>query len=66
MRVDVSMTTEKDEFAVSSWWAKKPEFVIASLQSQLEAAQAVWPELRQYAIAKKRDRKSQLRESKNA
>lgn len=54
MRVSVSMTTDKNEFDVSSWWAKSPEFVIASLRSQLEAAQAVWPELKEYALDKKR------------
>ena len=31
MKVSVSMTTEKDEFDVSSWWANSPDFVIDSL-----------------------------------
>jgi hypothetical protein len=57
MRVDVSMSTEKDEFSVSSWWAKSPEFVVRSLQSQLEAAQAIWPDLRKYQLAQRRERK---------
>lgn len=59
MRVDVSMTdkTEDDRFHVSGWWAKVPDYVIESLRSQLEAAQAVWPELKDYALAKKRDRR---------
>lgn len=59
MRVDVNMDTEKDEFRVSSWWAKTPEFVISSLKSQLEAAQAVWPELKKFSLVKKRDHSKQ-------
>jgi hypothetical protein len=55
MHVDVSMTTEKNELSISSWWAKEPGFAIASLQAQLEAAQVIWPELKSYALAKKRD-----------
>lgn len=54
MRVSLSMTTDKDEFDVSSWWAKNPQFVIDSLRSQLEAAQAVWPELKEYGVLKRR------------
>lgn len=57
MRVDVSMTVEKDEFNVSSWWAKNPQFVINSLRSQMEAAAVVWPELKEYGILKRRNRK---------
>ena len=56
MRVSVSMAKDP-EFNVSSWWATKPEFVIQTLQSQLEAAQAVWPELKEYAVAKRLVRK---------
>jgi hypothetical protein len=57
MRVDVTMMTDKGEFNVSTWWARTPEFVIQSLKSQLEAAQAVWPELKQYAVTERRLRK---------
>jgi hypothetical protein len=56
MKVSVSMTTEKESFDVSSWWASSPEFVISSLRRQLEAAQAVWPELKDFAVAKRRVR----------
>ncbi len=56
MRVEISMTMDKEEFHVSSWWAKSPDFVISSLRSQLEAAQAVWPELKLFTVAKKRTR----------
>jgi hypothetical protein len=55
MRADVRMT-DQQEFHVSSWWAKSPEYVVAALQAQLEAAQSVWPELKQYSVAKRRDR----------
>lgn len=54
MRVEVDMTTAEDKFHVGPWWATAPEFVVSSLQSQLEAAQAIWPELKQYTIAKQR------------
>lgn len=54
MKVDVSMTTDKDLFEVSHWWAKEPAFVVDSLRRQLEAASAIWPELRQFAIVEKR------------
>ena len=56
MRVNVSMAADP-ELNVAAWWAKKPEFVIQALQSQLEAAQAIWPELKEYAVAKRRVRK---------
>jgi hypothetical protein len=56
MRVGVSMTADKNEFNVSSWWATKPEYVLSALQSQLEAAQAIWPELKEYGVLKKRSR----------
>lgn len=49
MRLDVSMDTE-DEFTVTTWWAKTPEFVIKTLAQQLEAATAIWPELEAYRI----------------
>lgn len=54
MKVEVSMT-KVDEFDVSTWWAKSPDFVISTLRSQLEAAQAVWPELKKFALVEKRD-----------
>lgn len=50
MRVEVYMSADEDKFSVNSWWAKSPEFVINALQRQLEAASAVWPELKSYAI----------------
>lgn len=53
MRVDVSMNPLKQEFHVSSWWAGEPDFLIKALQSQLEAASAIWPELKNYSIAKR-------------
>lgn len=53
MRVDVSMTTDKEEFHIGSWWAKAPDFVVGALRAQLEAAQAIWPELREYTLVKK-------------
>jgi hypothetical protein len=49
------MDTEKDRFHVASWWAETPEFVIDALRKQLEAAAAIWPELKDYAVAKRRD-----------
>lgn len=57
MRVEISTSSDKDQFFANSWWAYSPEFVTSTLQSQLEAAQAIWPELKQYKISKKRDRK---------
>lgn len=56
MQVNVDMD-EPSKFRVASWWAKSPDFVIEALRSQLETAQAVWPELRDYAVAKRRSRK---------
>lgn len=57
MRLDISMSTEKTEFTVSSWWAKTPEFAIDSLRSQLEAATVIWPELARYQITERASRK---------
>lgn len=50
MKVDVSMTTQSDMFEVQNWWAKSPDFVLASLQKQLQAASAIWPELAGYRL----------------
>ncbi len=66
MKVSVNMTTsDAKEFDVSSWWSKSPEFVVAALQSQLEAAQAVWPELKEYAVTKKRVRTASAQERRD-
>lgn len=55
MRVDLRMTDEP-ELHVSGWWAKKPEYVIEALTKQLESATAIWPELKDYQLTKKRKR----------
>ena len=55
MKISVTISNEK-EFNVGHWWAKSPEFVIETLREQLEAAQAVWPELNGYTIQKRRVR----------
>lgn len=52
MKVDVSMTSQSDTFEVQNWWAKSPDFVVASLQRQLQAASAIWPELAVYRLVK--------------
>ena len=46
------------EFYVNSWLAKSPDFVLKALRAQLEAATAIWPELDQVKIAKRRVRAS--------
>ncbi len=55
MKVEANMNPV-DEFYVNGWWAKTPEYVLISLQRQLEAASAVWPELAGYRIEKPRSR----------
>lgn len=56
MKIDVSMSTEENRFYIHSWWATGHDFVVETLQKQLEAASAIWPELRNYTVAKKRNR----------
>lgn len=55
MQVSVDMD-DPSKFRVASWCAKSPEFVITALRSQLEAAQAVWPELTQYTVVERKNR----------
>lgn len=54
MYIEVSIMGEK-KLTSLYWSATKPELVISALQSQLESAQAIWPELKSYSVAKKRD-----------
>jgi hypothetical protein len=56
MRLQVSVTSTQ-EFNVGSWCATSPDFVIAVLQEQLDAASAVWPELKGYRIKPRRSMK---------
>lgn len=51
MRVSV-MVVAKDELSVSGWYAESPEAVLTALQSQLDAAAVIWPELSQFRINK--------------
>lgn len=53
MKIEVNMKPE-NEFSVSSWWAKSPEFVLQSLRQQLEAAAVIWPELKNLKIGERR------------
>lgn len=57
MRVDIKMGSEH-EFNVNSWWTKNPDVVVNILQRQLEAASAIWPELKQYAVIKRASREA--------
>lgn len=57
MKVDVRMADE-EVFSVATWWAKSPDYVIDALTKQLEAATAIWPELKDYQVAKRRKRKA--------
>lgn len=57
MKISMSVSNEQ-QFNVGMWWAKSPDFVVKTLREQLEAAQAVWPELKEYGILKRRSRKS--------
>lgn len=47
MKIEVDMDNQ-EKFTVGRWWATSPEFVLESLQQQLEAAAAIWPELAAY------------------
>lgn len=53
MSVEVS---EEQRFAVGTWWAKTAQFVLDALTDQLDAASAIWPELKEYKIEKRRKR----------
>lgn len=55
MKVSASMLSN-DEFSVNSWWASSPKLILETLQKQLDAASAIWPELSQYKIVKKRSK----------
>jgi hypothetical protein len=59
MRMHVSVTSTQ-EFNVGSWCATAPDFVIATLQEQLDAASAVWPELKGYRIKSARRMKADV------
>lgn len=48
--------TADDRLEVNRWWAGSPEFVISTLRTQLEAAQAIWPELQSYELTKRSKR----------
>jgi len=61
MKISVSISNES-EFNVGMWWAKSPDFVLKTFREQLKAAQSVWPELEQYGLLKRRNRKSCARE----
>ena len=54
MKIDLSMCRD-DLFEVEHWYAKESGFVIDALVKQLKAAQAIWPELEDYAIVRKPD-----------
>jgi hypothetical protein len=49
VRIEADMDKE-NRFTVGRWWAVSPEFVIQSLEQQLEAASAIWPELAAYKL----------------
>lgn len=55
MKIEVSMTQEEDKFSVSSWWARDAEFVLFTLNAQLKAASAMWPELAVWRLSKPAD-----------
>jgi hypothetical protein len=57
MRVSISMGSD-DEINVAGWWAKSPDCLVNALRQQLEAATAIWPELKDYKIEKRRSRRS--------
>jgi len=54
MKIEVLMTVDddpdKDHFLVRQWATKRPERVISVMRKQLEAAKAVWPELKEWQI----------------
>ena len=53
VKVEVSMTSDH-MFEANHWWAKSPDFVVSTLKAHLEAAAAIWPELRNYELKEKR------------
>jgi hypothetical protein len=55
MRISMEVSEEK-RVSVGSWWATSPEFVVSTLREQLDAAQSVWPELKDYTLQKRRVR----------
>ena len=65
MKVDVNMSPE-DKFYVSSWYATEPEWLVSTLCQQLEAATAIWPELKEYKIEKRRSHKNTSQASRGA
>lgn len=38
------MNMDQEKFHVHSWWAKTPDFALAALARQLDAAKTIWPE----------------------
>ena len=56
MLVEVAMN-QKNEFHVARWYATGPDFVRVTLEEQLQAATAVWPELAQYKLVKTKRKK---------
>jgi hypothetical protein len=55
MKMTVHVSQEQ-EFTSSTWWAKTAEFALETLKQQLDAASAIWPELKEYKIEKRRKR----------
>lgn len=54
MQINMTMQASKDTFVVERWWATSPEFAVASLKAQLAAATAIWPDLKEYGLGKRR------------
>lgn len=44
---------DENKITVDSWWCVKPLLTVAMLAKQLEAAKAVWPELKNYSIVER-------------
>ena len=44
MKLEISMTIDKQLFEINHWWATAPEFVLDTLRAQLDAARILWPE----------------------
>jgi hypothetical protein len=63
MKVEVSIAMV-NELVVYGWSARAPETVISSLCKQLEAAKAIWPELANFRIEKRRSRSKSDRGAK--
>lgn len=53
------MDMEEHKFSVQSWWAKSPDFVLAAIASQLDAAKAIWPELREWGLFQKKEKEEE-------